>query len=157
MKIVLRCALLLVLLLIPYTLYAQATTGNIIGTVTSQGKPLSGVTVTVASPSLQGTRTAISGEAGGYNFPSLPPGDYTASFELSGMQAARKRVTVDVSTTSRADIEMKLSSVSEAISVTAATAPAAESTQVTTNRWTPSTHCRCSIGPSIRSRCSRRE
>ena len=92
MKIVLRFALLFLLLLIPWTLYAQATTGNIIGTVTSQGKPLSGVTVTVASPSLQGTRTTISGDAGGYNFPSLPPGEYTASFELSGMQAARKRV-----------------------------------------------------------------
>ena len=132
MKIVLRFALLFLLLLIPCTLYAQATTGNIIGTVTSQGKPLSGVTVTVASPSLQGTRTTISGDAGGYNFPSLPPGEYTASFELSGMQAARKRVTVDVSTTSRADLEMKVAAISEAITVTTANAPAAESTQVTT-------------------------
>ncbi len=133
MKIVWRCALVFVLLLIPCTLSAQATTGTILGTVTSQGKPLPGVTITVDSPSLQGTRRAVSGEAGGYNFPSLPPGEYTASFGLSGMQAARKRVTVEVSTTSRADVEMKVAAVSEAITVTTANAPAAESTQVTTN------------------------
>ncbi len=133
MKILWRCALLFLLLLVPCMLFAQATTGTIPGTVTSDGKALPGVTVTVASPSLQGTRSAVSGEAGGYNFPNLPPGDYTATFELSGMQTVRKRVTVNVSTTSRADVDLKVSTVSEAITVTAALSPAAESTQVTTN------------------------
>src|SRR5437867_10305912 len=133
MRVLWRSALLAVLLLLPSLLFAQGTTGSIIGTVTSEGKPVPGVTVTVASPSLQGTRTAVSGEAGGYNFPSLPPGDYTATFELSGMQTIRKRVTVNVATTSRADAELRVSAVSEAITVTAAVAPAAEATQVTTN------------------------
>src|SRR5712692_4918184 len=132
MKFLWRTTLLLFVLL-PSSLFAQATTGNILGTVTSEGKPLPGVTVTVTSPSLQGSRTAVSGEAGGYNLPSLPPGEYTATFELSGMQTVRKRVTVNVSTTSRADVALKVSSVSEAITVTAAAAPTAESTQVTTN------------------------
>lgn len=134
MRIPRRSALLLsALLFVPSLLLAQATTGNIVGTVTTDGKPLPGVTVTVASPSLQGTRTAVSGEAGGYNFPNLPPGEYTATFDLAGMQALRKHVTVNVSTTSHADVEMKVSTVSEAITVTAAASPAAESTQVTTN------------------------
>src|SRR5712691_8119994 len=132
MKFLWRSALLL-FVLTPSSLFAQATTGNILGTVTSEGKPLPGVTVTVTSPSLQGSRTAVSGEAGGYNLPSLPPGEYTATFELSGMQTVRKRVTVNVSTTSRADVALKVSSVSEAITVTAAASPTAESTQVTTN------------------------
>ena len=79
MKTLWRAALLL---LIPSTIFAQATTGMILGTVTTEGKPLPGVTVSVASPSLQGTRTAVTGEAGGYNFPSLPPGEYTATFEV---------------------------------------------------------------------------
>ena len=122
-----------VLLFVPSLLFAQGTTGNLVGTVTSEGKPLPGVTVTVTSPALQGSRTAVSGEAGGYNFPSLPPGDYTAAFDLSGLQPVRKKVTVNVATTSRADVEMKVSSVSEAITVSAAAAPTAESTQVTTN------------------------
>jgi outer membrane receptor for ferrienterochelin and colicin len=125
--------LVAVLLLLVPALFAQGTTGNLVGTVTSEGKPLPGATVTVTSPALQGSRTAISGEAGGYNLPSLPPGEYTATFELSGLQSVRKHVTVNVATTSRADVEMKVSSVSEAITVSAAAAPTAESTQVTSN------------------------
>ncbi|HYS52897.1 MAG TPA: TonB-dependent receptor [Thermoanaerobaculia bacterium] len=130
MKILWRFSLLL---LLPATLLAQTTTGTILGRVTTDGKALPGVTVTVASSALQGTRTTVSGEAGGYNFSNLPPDDYTATFELAGMQSVRKRVSVNVSTTSRADVDLKVSSVSEAITVTAAAAPTAESTQVTTN------------------------
>src|SRR5712691_4473344 len=132
MKFLWRSALLL-FVLTPSSLFAQATTGNILGTVTSEGKPLPGVTVTVTSPSLQGTRTAVSGQAGGYNLPSVPPGEYTATFELSGMQTLRKPVTVNVATTSRDDVDMNVSTVSEAITVTAAASPTAEATQVTTN------------------------
>ena len=83
-----------VLLLVPYALFAQATSGNLLGTITTDGRPLAGVSVTVTSPSLQGMRTAISGEAGGYNLPSLPPGDYTAIFEMSGLQSVRFRSSV---------------------------------------------------------------
>lgn len=135
MKPVYRHVLPVVLLLLTASsLFAQGTTtGNILGTVTSEGKPLPGVTVTITSPALQGIRTAVSGEAGGYTFPSLPPGDYTAVFELSGLQTVRKQVTVNVASTSRADVELAVSSVSEAITVTAAASPTAESTQVTTN------------------------
>jgi outer membrane receptor for ferrienterochelin and colicin len=133
MKVLWRGALLFAVFLIPSALLAQATLGTITGTVTSEGKAVPGVTVTIASPALQGVRTSTSGDAGGYSFPNVPPGDYTATFELSGMQTVRKRVTVDVSTTSRADVELKVASVAEAITVTAAASPAAESTQVTTN------------------------
>ena len=38
---------------------------------------LQGVTVTVSSPSLQGTRKTTTGPNGVYNFGALPPGDYT--------------------------------------------------------------------------------
>jgi len=129
MKILWRCALLL---LLPVTLFAQGTTGSIVGTVTTDGKPLPGVTITVVSPCLQGSRTAVTGDAGGYSFPSLPPGEYTATYELSGMQSMRKRITVSVAASSRADAQLNVSSVSEAITVTA-NAPTAESTQITTN------------------------
>ena len=129
MKILWRCALLL---LLPVTLLAQGTTGTILGIVSSEGKPLPGVSVTVVSPSLQGSRTTITGEGGGYTFASMPPGEYTATFELSGMQPLRKHIAVSVATTSRGDAELKVASVSEAITVTAA-APTAESTQVSTN------------------------
>lgn len=127
-------AVLLLLLLLTSSLFAQGTiTGNILGTVTSEGKPLPGVTVTITSPGLQGSRTTVSGEAGGYTFPSLPPGDYTAVFELSGMQTVKKQVTVNVATTSRADVDLKVSTLNEAITVSAAASPTAESSQVATN------------------------
>ena len=47
--------------------YAQSTTGTIRGHVNdSQGLPLPGVTVSVASPNLQGIRTAVTAENGDY-------------------------------------------------------------------------------------------
>ena len=45
---------------------------------------LPGVTVTVRSPSLQGTRAAITDINGNYSLPQLPPGDYSVVFEISG-------------------------------------------------------------------------
>jgi len=108
--------------------FSQATTGTITGTVTSETRPLAGVSVTLASPALQGTRSAITGPAGGYSFTNLLPGDYLATFDFPGMQSVETRVAVDVSTTTRADVDLRVS-VSEQITVTAA----AESTQVATN------------------------
>src|SRR4028119_332465 len=74
-------------------LCAQFTTGSLVGTVTAaDGSALPGVTVTLSSPALQGTRTAITGETGGYHFPALPPGNYTVAFELDSMQRQSQRV-----------------------------------------------------------------
>lgn len=60
----LLAALYLVLLSAPST-FAQGTTGSLTGTVTSGGAPLPGVSVMIASSSLQGSRTAVTGESGG--------------------------------------------------------------------------------------------
>ena len=116
---VLRWAVLL--LLVSGAVFAQGTTGEIAGIVTSSGKELAGVTVTIASASLQGTRTTTTGEAGGYDFPNLPPGTYTLMIE-----SVRRTLIVDVATTSRADVEIANLTVT-------ASAPAAESTQIATN------------------------
>jgi hypothetical protein len=113
--------------------FAQGTTGSLVGTVTTEGNGLPGVTVTASSPALQGTRTAISGEAGGFSFPSLPPGDYTVTFELSGLQTVTKKMHVNLAQTSRAEVEMSPSAVSEAITVTASAPAALETSEVSTN------------------------
>ena len=73
-----------VLLLFALPLFAQ-TTSSLTGTVTTGGQPLGGVTVTVQSPALQGTRSAITGDAGTYTFDALPPGEYQLMFERSGL------------------------------------------------------------------------
>src|SRR5206468_4750189 len=67
-------------------------TATIIGRVTADGAVLPGVTVTVASPNLQGTRSTVTTQTGEYLVPLLPPGSYTVKFELSGMAAMTRKV-----------------------------------------------------------------
>jgi len=110
MRFALRNVLGIAMLLCAATLVAQSTTGTLVGTVTSDGKPLPGITVTVTSPALQGSRTTTTGDAGGYQFPALPPGDYTVTFDLEGMQRIEKSAVVGLSQTARADAEMTLTS-----------------------------------------------
>ena len=64
------------------------TTGSIVGRVTDEQEGvLPGVTVEAGSPSLQGTRTAVTDETGTYRLTLLPPGIYTVAFTLSGFAA----------------------------------------------------------------------
>ncbi|MGZ4779149.1 MAG: TonB-dependent receptor, partial [Thermoanaerobaculia bacterium] len=112
--------------------FAQ-TTASLNGQVTSGGAPLPGVTVTVKSAALQGARTTVSGDNGGYSFVALPPGSYTVSFDLSGMSTVTKTVQVGLSQTARADADMKVSGVAEAIIVTATAPTALETPQVSAN------------------------
>jgi Carboxypeptidase regulatory-like domain/TonB dependent receptor len=130
MRLALRNVLAVALLFYAAALVAQSTTGTLVGTVTSDGKPLPGVTVTVTSPALQGSRTTVTGDAGGYHFPALPPGDYTVAFALEGMQRIERNTVVGLSQTARADAEMALTSVAEEITVTASAPPAVETTEI---------------------------
>src|SRR6202022_622358 len=109
---------LAVLLLVGVSAFAQ-TTGSLTGSVTTGGAPLPGGTVTVSSPALQGTRSAVSDTNGNYNMPALPPGDYAVKMELAGMQTVTKPGRVTLGGTARVDGDLKLSSVTEAITVTA--------------------------------------
>jgi hypothetical protein len=82
---------------------------------------------------LQGTRTTVTGDAGGYSFPSLPPGDYTVKFELSGMQTVNRRLRVNLAQTARGDADLQPSALTEAITVTASAPAALETTEVSAN------------------------
>jgi outer membrane receptor protein involved in Fe transport len=121
------------LCLVAGSLAGQGLTGNLSGKVTQDGNPLPGATVTATSASLQGARSTVTNEAGGYTLGALPPGDYNVRFELSGLTPVNVRVQVAVATSARADADMKLSAVSEAITVTATSSTVAESTEVATN------------------------
>ena len=70
-------------------------TGAIRGTVDDpDGLPLPGVTVTAASPALQGTRTAVTSANGDFIIPFLPPGDYTVTFELQNFRPQKQAVAI---------------------------------------------------------------
>ncbi|HEY8132144.1 MAG TPA: TonB-dependent receptor [Thermoanaerobaculia bacterium] len=84
----------------------QGTTAELTGRVTSAGQALPGVTVTLSSNSLPGTRSTVTGENGGYRFTLLPPAAYLLHFELQGFTAAEKRVHLSLAETGRADVEL---------------------------------------------------
>src|SRR5437762_2878496 len=96
-------------------------TGTISGLVTSLDHlPLPGVTVTVASPSLQGQREAVSDSNGVYYVTGLPAGTYRVAFALTSFQsAAREGVQVNIGAIASIDAAMSLESIKETVTVTA--------------------------------------
>ncbi len=120
--------------LIASSAFAQSIpTATLTGKVTADDAALPGVTVTVKSPQLQGSRTAVTSGAGDYILPFLPPGDYTVTFELEGMQKVTRKVTLTAAGTDRMDIGLKPAAISESITVTASTPSVVESTQISAN------------------------
>src|SRR5438874_13749573 len=75
---------------------AQIGQGRLTGLVTdAQGAVLPGVTVTATSPSLIGTRTAVTEPDGKFILVSLPSGPYKLTFDLQGFrQFVRENVQV---------------------------------------------------------------
>jgi hypothetical protein len=103
------------------TSLSAATTGRVIGVVTdASGGALPGVTVTLTSPQLLGTRTAVTGSDGAFEFPLLPPGRYRAEFTLSGMETkVNDNITVALDQTTRTDAALGVGVVSDTITVRA--------------------------------------
>lgn len=94
-----RALLALSIVLLQATLsFAQGTqTGTLRGIVRDdQGLIAPGVTVTVSSPALQGTRTANTGQDGAYSLRALPPGDYTVKFARDGFTTVIRTIAVTV-------------------------------------------------------------
>lgn len=106
---------------------------SLTGRVSLENNPLPGVTVTISSPNLQGTRTTYSDVNGNFNFAAIPPGEYTVRFELESMQTINRTLHVGLGQTGRADAEMQLTAVAEAITVTASAPAVLETTEIQTN------------------------
>lgn len=145
-------AFIAMLTLLPFSAFA-ATTGTISGVVTDgTGAALPGVTVTVTSPQLQGSRSAVTNEAGVYTLSLLPPGTYRAEFLLGGFDTiVRENIRVSIDTTTALDVPLALGAVSEAITVTAE-AVVVDPTQTTVQQNFGSQHLKyATIGSAGRS------
>lgn len=120
-KTITRGVMVALLVLVGATAYGQGVqTGVLTGTVSdADGLVLPGVTVTVTSPALQGSRTDVTDENGVYSVRGLPPGQYTLQFELSGMRTVQAEQRVDLGLTARVDARLQLASVTETVQVTA--------------------------------------
>src|SRR3954470_24135940 len=110
--------LLILTLLVSGTAFAQQT-GSIQGKLTdNSGGVLPGVTVEARSDVLPGPRVTATDASGRYQLPQLPPGDYTVTFTLSGMQTATRKVRVQLAETMTAAATLGLASVAESVTVT---------------------------------------
>jgi len=100
-------------------LFGQTQTGTITGTVKDEtGAVLPGVTVTLTSPDMLGTRTMVTTERGSYQFVSLPVGFYEIKFELEGFTPVeRKEIRMMVAFVARIDVTMTIAALAETITV----------------------------------------
>ena len=97
-----------------------ATTGAINGKVSdATGGVMPGVTVTISSPSMQGTRNAVTDADGTYRFPAIPPGEYKITYELEGFSTVvREGIRVGLGFTATVNTELKVASLTESVTVT---------------------------------------
>jgi outer membrane receptor protein involved in Fe transport len=122
----------LCLLSVASSAWAQNPTGTLSGRVTADAAAIPGATLSLSSPALQGSRTAISTENGEYIFRFLPPGDYEVSVELDGYHPAQGRARISAAQDQRLNFALQLSSVSEELIVVGALESISSSSQNST-------------------------
>ena len=112
--------------------HAQAI-GSIFGKVTdSSGGVLPGVTVTVTGPALQQPLTAVTSESGTYQFPSVPIGTFTVTFELASFKKAqRPNIVITTGFNAGVDQKMEIGNMTEEVTISAAS-PVVDTKKTTT-------------------------
>src|SRR5260221_12330997 len=114
---------------------AQVQTGSIlVKAADQQNAVMPGVTITISSPVLVAGSMVGSTDAGGvYRFRSLVPGTYTVKLDLSGFQTlVREGIIVVVGQTTPLDLQLKVASVAETITV-AGSSPTIDTTNANVN------------------------
>jgi hypothetical protein len=120
-----RVAALLLALSTASPLAAQGVrTGTLSGTVRAEnGDALEGVTITVASPALQGTRSTTSDANGAYILKGLPPGAYTVTFTQGALKVGEQKAQVRLGETTPLDMRVGSATLAEDVKVTAPSDP----------------------------------
>jgi outer membrane receptor protein involved in Fe transport len=99
----------------------QTETGRISGTVTdSQGAVVPGVAANATSVATGATRTTTTDATGKFIFANLPPATYDLSYELTGFNTIKNRLTVVVGGDVGADARLEVGARTEQVNVTAA-------------------------------------
>src|SRR5438105_1295843 len=118
---ILKCAVALAVLVLPATVFAQAT---LTGTVKdASGAVLPGVTVEASSPALiEKTKTAVTDGSGQYRIIDLRPGTYSVTFTLTGFSTVKRDgIELTGTTTVTIPAELKVGGLQETITVTGET------------------------------------
>src|SRR5881409_1568682 len=115
-----RCLWSLVCILVLSVLPAMGQTqASISGVIRdASGAVIPGAMVTVTNPATNQVRSAISNEAGVYNFPALQPGMYNIKVEIGGFRTlTRNDVELQVQQTARIDFTLQVGAVTEVVEV----------------------------------------
>lgn len=110
----------LALLLGQPRVWAQVTTGTIVGTVTDSGGVVPGAVVTVRNVN-RGTTTAFTtDESGSYTAPFLVPGTYAVEVEMAGFKKwVRSEIVLEVNQRARVDALLEIGTLEETTIVVA--------------------------------------
>jgi len=124
-----RILALVLLLLVPSALLAQATGAALSGRAAdASGGALPGVTITATNNATGFSRSVVTGSDGEYRFATLPVGTYNVTAELSGFASVTTRdVELNVAQEREVNVTLKQATVKEQITVTAS-APLVETT-----------------------------
>ena len=108
----------------PDCLRAQALYGSIVGTVTdATGSVVPGAAVKTTDTGTGQVRETEAGAAGGYSFPTLPPGAYNVAVSHQGFENyVRQDVVVSIGNVVRVDARLKVGAATESVQVSAQTA-----------------------------------
>src|SRR5438094_342240 len=99
--------------------FGQTSTATILGVVKdASGAMIPGVSITIKHTESGLTRTAISGERGGYNVPLLPVGAYEVSTIMPGFkQQVRKGINLVVGQEAVVDLTLEVGANAETVTV----------------------------------------
>ena len=100
--------------------HAQAI-GSIFGKVTDpSGGVLPGVTITVTGPALQQPLVGVTSENGTYQFPSVPIGTFSVTFELASFKkSVRQNVVISTGFNAQIDEKLEIGQMSEEVVISA--------------------------------------
>src|SRR5205085_390367 len=120
MRVISRLFVLTCALLANQAAFSQ-TFGAISGeTRDATGAIITEATVTALNVGTNAVRTVTTNDAGGYSFPSLPPGTYTLKVEKTGFKTiVRPQIELQVQQAARVDFELAVGQVTESIEVQA--------------------------------------
>ncbi len=101
-------------------IFAQTGTATVTGAVTDQtGAAVPGATVTLSNPNTGTRRTTVTGDAGIYTFPGVPPATYTLEVEATNFsKAVNTNVQARVDSTAEINVKLEPGEVSATVDVT---------------------------------------
>ena len=128
-RLIVVCVFLAVCPTLSTFLFAQGTTGRILGRVADPtGALLAGVRVTLVNEATNVSRDTTSNASGDYDFVEVPVGSYRVEFDLKGFKKnVRRNLALDVNQVVSLNMTMQLGEAQEIVDVTSE-APLVETT-----------------------------